>query len=107
MNPDVELGVGLKLPHPTGIVIASKSIGNHVTIYQQVTIGSARIGDYLAKGGAKQPVIGNDVVLFSGSKIIGEITVADGSCIGANAVLTKSTSNDTTYVGVPARKTGK
>ena len=104
VNPEVKIGQGLKLPHPNGIIIGAKEIKVNVTIYQQVTIGSAHIGDYKAEGGPKQPIIEDGVVLFSGSKVIGNIVVSSGSCVGANAVLTKNTESNNTYVGVPASK---
>lgn len=102
INPNLEIGLGLKLPHPNGIIIGAERIGSNVKIYQQVTIGSAHIGDYL--GGGKQPVICDNVVLFSGAKIIGQITVHDGAHVGAGAVLTKSADRDSIYAGVPAKK---
>ena len=104
INPDLEIGIGLKLPHPNGIIIGARKIGNNVTIYQQVTIGSAHIGDYLAVGGMKQPLIGDNVVFFSGAKILGAIEIANNVQIGANAVLTKSADAFSTYAGVPAHK---
>lgn len=99
--PENKIGNGLKIPHPNGIIIGKcVEIGQNCTIFQQVTIGSSKPGDY-KKG--MQPKIGNDVWLFSGSKIIGAITVADKSVVGANAVLTQDTEKNTTYIGVPAK----
>ena len=99
--PDKKIGKGLRLPHPNGIIFGVNSIGENCTIYQQVTMGSSHVGDYKKK---LQPVIGDNVVIFSGAKLIGDINVASGTIIGANAVLTKSTEENTTYVGIPAKK---
>ena len=101
VHPDTEIGVGLKLPHPNGIVIGSAVvIGEHATIYQQVTIGSSRIGDWKK---AKQPHIGNGVIIFSGAKIIGDIKICNNVTIGANAVITKPINDPgSTWVGIPA-----
>ena len=101
-SPNCNIKKGLKLPHPNGIIIGEAvEIGNNCTIYQQVTIGSRNKGDYLNK---LQPKIGDNVVLFSGCKIIGDIEVRDGSEIGANSVLTKSTEYKSIYAGIPAKK---
>lgn len=46
VHPGTQIGLGLSMPHPNGIVIGSSvTIGENATIYQQVTIGSARQGD--------------------------------------------------------------
>lgn len=101
INPKNRIDVGLKLPHPNGIIIGEAvNIGKNCTIYQQVTIGSANIGD--ARKGL-QPQLGDNVTVFSGSKIIGNITLEDNTVVGANAVLTKSTQNNGVYVGIPAK----
>lgn len=99
--PENKIGKGLKIPHPDGIIIGKcVEMGENCTIFQQVTIGSSKSGDF-KKG--LQPKIGNGVSLFAGAKIIGAINVADNSIIGANAVLTRDTEKATIYVGVPAR----
>lgn len=99
------IGLGLRLPHPNGIIIGEAvRIGQNASIYQQTTIGSSHIGD--VKRGL-QPQIGNNCVFFAGSKIIGNIKVADGTIVGANAVLTKDTEEKSTYVGIPAKKVSK
>lgn len=101
--PDVKIGIGLKLPHPNGIIIGkSVEIGENCTIFQQVTIGSSHPGDYL-KG--KQPLIGNNVWLFAGSKVLGDIRIANYTLVGANAVLLHDTEEGKSYVGVPAKVT--
>ena len=101
VSPMVKIGIGLRLPHPNGIIIGTNGIGKNCTIFQQVTIGSARYGD--AKKHL-QPEIGDNVTLFAGCKVLGDIKIADGTTIGANAVVTKDTEANNTYVGVPARK---
>lgn len=96
------IGLGIRFPHPNGIIIGEAvEIGENTTIYQQVTIGSARLGEW--KEG-KQPVIGNNAMLFAGAKILGTITLGNNTTVGANAVLTKSTEADSTYAGVPAKR---
>lgn len=99
---ETKIGIGLKLPHPNGIVLGNGvKIGEYVTIYQQVTIGSAHIGDWKD---AKQPIIGSDSVIFSGAKVIGNIVLAEKTIVGANAVLNKSTSKESVWGGIPAMR---
>ena len=101
LNWETYIGKGLELPHPNGIVIGKTSvIGENCRILQQVTIGSARKGDYLLN---KQPHLGNNILLGAGSKILGSITLKDNTVVGANAVLLTDTVESGVYVGVPAR----
>lgn len=102
INPKAVIGVGFHLPHPTGIVIGVASVlGDNVSVYQGVTIGGSRIGD--AKGG-NQPIIGNNVVCFSGSKVLGKIHIADNSIIAAGAIVLNNTEKGGVYVGAPAKR---
>lgn len=97
---DAEIGPGLRLPHPTGIVIGQGvRIGANCTIYQQVTLGGARLGDWKA---GRYPTLGNNVVLFAGAKLLGEIEVGDGAVVGANAVVTKDVPPRHVAKGIPA-----
>jgi len=81
----------------SGVVINEKVIiGNNVLICQQVTIGGTGIGQSL-------PVIGNDVYIGAGAKIIGPVVIGDHSVIGANAVVTKSIPSHCVAAGVPAK----
>ena len=92
-------GGGLALPHYGTIVINSGAkIGQNCRIQTCVNIGATY-------GAKSAPVIGNNVYIGPGAKIIGEVTIADGVCIGAGAVVTKSiTEPNTTWGGVPAKK---
>ena len=71
-------------------------IGESVTIAQCVTIG----GRSKKKG---VPIIENNVYLGAGSKILGNITIGEGSVIGANAVVINSVPPNCIAVGVPAK----
>lgn len=97
-----KFGKGLRFPHPTGIVIgADVNVGENCIIYQNVTIGGARVGEGAQ---SKYPTIGNNCILYAGSKILGEISISDGTTVGANAVLLRDTEPDSTYAGIPAKK---
>jgi serine O-acetyltransferase len=75
----------VEFPHPTGIVIGRGAIiGANTRIFQNVTVGSSRRGEY--------PIIGNDVILYSGSVVAGNLTVGDNAIVGANCVVSRSVS---------------
>lgn len=93
-----KVGKGLCFSHFSCIVINSSSIiGDNCTIFQGVTIGSKRG----PKGGV--PHIGNNVVLTSGSKIIGKVTIGNNVVIGAGAVVVHDIPDNATAVGIPAK----
>lgn len=99
ISPGARIKSGLYLPHPDGIVIGEKSIiGKNVTIYQQVTIGQNH---------KKYPIIGNNVIIYAGAKIIGNVHIGDNSIIGANAVVTKDVPSNSIWGGNPARELKK
>lgn len=94
-----KIGRRIKFPHPLSIVIGDKSIiGNDVMIWQEVTLGSHGKNN----SSAKYPIIGNNVKLFSGCKIIGGVKVNDNVTVGANAVVLKDVPSDHYTVGIPA-----
>ena len=80
-----------------GVVIHRRSvIGENCEISHQVTIGG--------RGGFHEvPVIGNDVFIGAGAKVLGPITVGDGATIGANAVVLTDVPAHSVAVGIPAR----
>jgi serine O-acetyltransferase len=90
-----------RFPHPVGIVIGEGAVvGERCVIYQHVTLGGRRIGDW-QKG--LYPTVGNDVVVFAGAALLGAISIGDGATIGANAVVLKDVPPGAAAVGVPAR----
>lgn len=89
------IGGGISLPHNMGIVISGHAvIGKNCTIFHQVTIGADTI-----KNSEKAPVIGDNVYIGAGSKIIGDVKISDNVKIGANAVVTKDVPYGKTVVG--------
>jgi serine O-acetyltransferase len=96
-----EIGKGLFFPHTSGIVIGALSIGENVTIYQNVTIGARELDfSYLA---TSRPTIGNEVTISTGAVILGAVTIGNRVRIGANSVVLKSIPDGVLAVGVPAR----
>lgn len=90
-----DIGPGLYIQHGFATVIAAKSVGANCWINQQVTIGF--------RNGLNQPVIGNNVTITAGAKVLGGITVGDNVIVGANAVVIRDVPRDCTVAGVPAR----
>lgn len=93
------IGAGLKIVHFGGIVINDEAvIGKNVNISHQVTIGKKLRG---IKSGC--PIIGDNVYIAPGAKIIGKIKIGNNVAIGANSVVTKDIPDDAVVVGIPAR----
>lgn len=93
IHPGAEIGEGLMIDHGTGVVIgATAIIGCRVRIYQGVTLGARSFptdsdGNPI-KGIKRHPVIGDDVVIYSNSTLLGRITVGSGAVIGGNLWVT-------------------
>lgn len=95
------LGGGLLLPHPNGIVIHPDAVvGVNCLVHQQVTIGVKR-------GDSNAPVIAGHVDIGAGAKIIGGIVIGEHALIGANSVVVKNIDSLAIVAGVPAKVIGK
>lgn len=90
-----EFGPGFVIVHSNGIVINGRVRGGRdVVIEHQVTIGAEK---------ALSPVLGDDVFIGAGAKIVGPVRIGSHVRIGANAVVVKDVPDHATVVGVPAR----
>lgn len=86
LSPSAEVGPGLSLPHPVGIVLGSRTrLGCRVTLGQNVTLGS---NFRRSKGGRVQPTLADGVRVSAGAVVAGPIVVGEDAVIGANAVVT-------------------
>lgn len=92
------VGLGLRMPHPVGIVIGDGTvIGDNVMILQNVTLGRKDINQ------AGTPVIKNGVSILAGAVVLGPVVLGENSTVGANAVVVKDVEAGTVVVGVPAK----
>jgi serine O-acetyltransferase len=92
---NAEIAPGFVMLHSIGVVInSSVRAGINLTIEHGVTIGSEK---------NKSPILGNNVFIGAGAKIIGPVTIGSNVKIGANAVVVHDLPDGATAVGVPAR----
>jgi serine O-acetyltransferase len=92
---NTQIGGGLLLPHPNGVVIHPDArIGPNCLVFQQVTIGSRN-------GGV--PRVGGHVDFGAGAKVLGAISVGSHAVVGANAVVLADVPARACAVGNPAR----
>jgi serine O-acetyltransferase len=97
IHPGAELGRRLFIDHGTGTVIGETAIvGDDVTLYQGVTLGGTG-----KEKGKRHPTLGNSIVIGSGAKLLGNITIGDNCRIGAGSVVLRSVPANSTIVGVP------
>ena len=91
-----EFGPGFVIVHSHGVVINGKVRGgSNVHLEHEVTLGDS--------GSGACPVLGSNVYLGAGAKVIGPVTIGDRARVGANAVVVRDVDADTTVVGIPAR----
>jgi len=95
IHPAAEIKEGFFIDHGTGVVIGETAqIGRNVRIYQGVTLGARSIpldeSGRAVRGRQRHPQLGNDVTIYSGTSILGPVSIGDGSVIGGNVWLTSS-----------------
>jgi serine O-acetyltransferase len=90
------IGPGLFISHGQATILSAERIGARLQVHQGVTIG----WDYKGK---RRPIVGDDVFIGAGAKILGAITIGDGARIGANAVVVCDVPPGGTAVGIPAK----
>lgn len=95
IHPNATIGLSFFIDHGTGVVIGETcTIGNNVKLYQGVTLGAKSFpldehGNPI-KGIKRHPDIGDNVVIYAGATILGNIEIGNNSVIGGNVWLTES-----------------
>lgn len=95
IHPGATIGRRLVIDHGMGVVIGETAVvGDDCIIFHGVTLGGLKFDPV-----KRHPTVGNKVLIGTGAKVLGPITVGDGALIGANAVVTKDVPAGTTMVG--------
>jgi serine O-acetyltransferase len=97
IHPGAEIGRRFFIDHGMGVVIGETAVvGDDVTLYQGVTLGGTG-----KEHGKRHPTIGDNVVIGTGARVLGNIRVGENCRIGANSVVLRSVPDNSTVVGVP------
>lgn len=103
IHPGATIGKRFFIDHGMGVVIGETAeIGDDVTIYQGVTLGGVSL-----KKEKRHPTLKNNVIVGSGSKVLGPFSVGENAKIGSNSVVVKEVPDNATVVGVPGRSVGQ
>ena len=95
ISSTAEIGGGLIVQHGYGTIIAPRKIGKNCWVNQGVTIGYTNDTDC--------PTIGDEVTIYAGAKILGDVHIGNNVIVAANAVVVKDVEDNCVVGGVPAR----
>ncbi len=99
IHPGATVGRRFFIDHGSGVVIGETAeIGDDVLLYQGVTLGGT--GN---ERGKRHPTLGNNVVVGTGAKVLGNIRIGDNVKIGAGSVVVHHVPDNSTVVGIPGR----
>ena len=99
IHPGARIGKGFFIDHGHGVVIGETTIiGDNVTLFQGVTLGGTG-----KETGKRHPTLEDNVMVSTGAKILGSITIGANSKIGAGSVVLRPVPPNSTVVGVPGR----
>ncbi|UOY91457.1 serine O-acetyltransferase [Ectobacillus sp. JY-23] len=99
IHPGATIGRRFFIDHGMGVVIGETcEIGDNVIVFQGVTLGGTG-----KEKGKRHPTIKDNVLIATGAKVLGSITVGENSKIGAGSVVLKEVPPNSTVVGIPGR----
>lgn len=100
IHPAAQISCPFFIDHGTGIVIGETSIiGKNVKLYQGVTLGALSLAKGSKMRGIKRhPTIGNDVTIYAGASILGNVNIGNNVTIGSNVFLTDDVPDNTKVV---------
>lgn len=100
IHPGATIGKNLFIDHGVGVVIGETAvIGDNVTIYQGATLGTT--GKVIEN---RHPIVGDNVIIGAGAIILGPLKIGNNAKIGAGAVVLGDVEENSTVVGVKAKK---
>lgn len=97
IHPGATLGVPLFIDHGTGIVIGETAVvGKRVKIYQGVTLGALSLSrGHNLQGTKRHPTVGDDVTIYSGASVLGDILIGNDVVLGSNVFITEDVPSHT------------
>ena len=99
IHPGATIGERFFIDHGMGVVVGETTIiGDDVLIYQGVTLGGTG-----KDTGKRHPTLENGVTVGAGAKVLGNITIGEGSNVGAGSVVVEDVPAHSTVVGIPGR----
>ena len=99
IHPGAKIGRRFFIDHGMGVVVGETcEIGNDVTLYQGVTLGGTG-----KEKGKRHPTLEDGVLVATGAKVLGSITIGANSKIGAGSVVLKEVPPNATVVGIPGK----
>ena len=103
IHPAARIGKGILMDHGTGVVIGETAvIGDDVSLLHEVTLGGTG-----KESGDRHPKVGRGVMIGAGAKILGNITIGEGSKIAAGSVVLSDVPAHSTVAGIPAKVVGR
>lgn len=99
IHPGAKIGRRFFIDHGMGVVIGETcEIGDNVVLYQGVTLGGTG-----KEKGKRHPTLKDNVLVASGAKVLGSITIGENSKVGAGSVVLKDVPPNATVVGIPGK----
>lgn len=99
IHPGAVIGRRFFIDHGMGVVIGETCIiGDNVTLFQGVTLGGTG-----KESGKRHPTLEDNVLVATGAKVLGSITIGEGSKVGAGSVVLKTVPPNSTVVGIPGK----
>lgn len=99
IHPGAVIGRRFFIDHGMGVVIGETCIiGDNVTLFQGVTLGGTG-----KESGKRHPTLEDNVLVATGAKVLGSITIGDSSKVGAGSVVLKNVPPHSTVVGIPGK----
>ena len=106
IHPGATIGESFFIDHGTGVVVGETTvIGRNVKLYQGVTLGAKSFPDDAReiRGKKRHPTLADNVIIYAGATILGDIVIGESSVIGGNTWLTESVAPHTTIVIEPPK----